>query len=196
MKAQLEQRYFDLDDNLYVKGRWHLVDPTDQSGADVSVAFWQGKLARIATPVRLQHSDAVERGNPLDYTVISGDRIPVVSVRVAEIFERLAPDDVAFVPAMVDGFPEQYFVVNVLTVRRCIDEAACDEFEKFTEEDRAIFPEKVGRYRLVWGLKIDKSKVQDAKVFWTWGWSALIVNEEIKNAFKVARVRGAKFVEV
>jgi len=190
------RRYFKLDDDVYVKGRWYLVDPTDQNGVDVSAAFWRGLPAKVAGPIKLGHSNAAARGKPLDYTRITGDMVPVVRLCVAEILVRLAPTDIELVPAFADGFQEQLFIVNVLTVRRCIDEAASVRVEKFMEEDRAIFPDKIGSYRRVWGLKIDKSKVQDSKVFWTWGWGALIVEEEIKNAFEVAQVRGAKFVEV
>jgi len=189
-------RFFELRDDVYIKDRWHLVNPTDPTGANVCDAFHQGTSVRVAAPVRLRHSDAADRGNPIDYTVISGDRVPVVHPRVAEILKTLAPNDIEFVPARVDGFSEPYFIVNVLTTRHCIDEAASRQVDKLTEEDRETFPERVGEYFLVMGLKLDPSRVEGAKVFWTWGWGALIVSEEIKNAFEAARVTGAKFVEV
>jgi len=189
-------RYFKIDDDVYVKGRWYLVDPTDQNGVDVSAVFWRASPAKVAGPIKLGHSNAAPRGNPLDYTRITGDIVPVVRLCVAEILVRLAPTDIELVPAFADGFQEQLFIVNVLTVRQCIDEAASVRVEKFTEEDREIFPDKIGSYRRVWGLKIDKSKAQDSKVFRTWGWGAVIVDEEIKNAFEATRVTGAKFVEV
>jgi len=189
-------RHFEIMTDVYVEGRWYLVDPTDQNGVDVSNVFWRGTPARVAAPIRLGHSDAVPRGKPIDYTVVSGDYMPVVHPRVVEIFERLAPRDVEFVPATVDGFPDPYFIVNVLTVRRCVDEAACGRVAKYTEEDRKLFADRIGEYRSVRGLKIDKTQVQDAKVFLVWGWYALIVAEEIKDAFEAAHVTGAKFVEV
>jgi len=189
-------RYFEIYDDVYIEGRWHLVDPADQHGANISAVFKRGEPAKVAGPVQLGHSDAAPRGDSLDYTVITGDRVPVVSARVGEMLKRLAPGDVELVPAAVEGFHEQFFVVNVLTVRRCIDEAGSGQVEKYTEEDREVFPDKAGKYFLVVEMKIDKSKVQNAKMFWTWGWGALIVAEEIKNAFEAAHVKGAKFVEV
>jgi len=196
MTAARVRRYFKIDGDVYIEGRWYLVDPRDQNGADISVALGRGMPAKVAAPVRLSHSDAAPRGKPLDYTRITGDRVSVVNARVAEILKRLAPQDVEMVPAIVDGFSDQYFIVNVLTIRQCIDEAASRQIEKYTEEDRETFPDLVGTYSLVMGLKIDKSKVQGAKMFWTWGWGALIVAEEIKSAFEAAHVKGAKFVEV
>jgi len=189
-------RYFEIIGDIYVDGRWYLVNPTDRNGAEISAVLNQRAPAKVAAPVRLLHSDAAPRGHPLDYTRISGDCVPVINVRVAEILKRLAPGNLELIPAEVDGFPEPYFVLNVLAERRCIDEEASAEVEKFTEEDREVFPDQVGEYRQVYGLKIDKSKVQGAKMFWTWGWVALIVDEEIKNAFEAARVTGVKFVEV
>jgi len=191
-----QKRYFEVADDVYIKGRWHLVDPTDQTGANVCDALHQGTSARVAAPVRLQHSDAAERGKPLDYTRITGGLAPIVNMRVAEILERLAPHDFELIPAKVDGFSEPYFVVNILKVSRCIDERESRQVDKYTEEDREFFPDKVGSYFLVMGLKLDKSKIRDEKVFWTWGWKALIFSEEIKKAFEAARVTGAKFVEV
>jgi len=190
------KRYFEITDDVYIKGRWHLVRPTDQTGAEVCDTLHQGTSARVAAPIRLWHSDAAERGQPLDYTRITGGFAPVVTSRVAEILERLAPHDFELVPAAVDGFSEPYFIVNVLKVRRCIDERASRKVDKYAESDREVFPDKVGSYFLVMGLKLDKSKIQGAKVFWTWGWNALIVVEEIKSAFEAAHVTGAKFVEV
>jgi len=34
------------------------------------------------------------------------------------------------------------------------------------------------------------------QVFWTWGWNAVLVSEEIKNALEAAHITGAKFIEV
>nr|WP_317987913.1 suppressor of fused domain protein [Hyalangium gracile] len=46
-------------------------------------------------------------------------------------------------------------------------------------------------------MRIDPSKVGDAKIFRTWGWTvALIVSEDIKQALERAGVTGVKFKEV
>jgi len=189
------RRYFDMYDDVYVKGRWHLVGPMDEDGVDLKGLFRRGEPATVVTPVRVEHSDAAERGRPLDYSLISG-AIPLVRLRVAKLLGRLAPGDVEFVPARVDGFSEEFYVVNVLTTKRCIDEAASAYTEKFTEEDADLFPDKVGQYTIVNRLKIDKSRVGDAKVFRTWGWVTIIVAEEIKTALEAEHVTGVKFVEV
>nr|WP_233605204.1 MULTISPECIES: suppressor of fused domain protein [Corallococcus] len=46
-------------------------------------------------------------------------------------------------------------------------------------------------------MRIDPTKVGDAKVFRTWGWSiVLIVSEDIKEALEHANITGVKFREV
>jgi len=189
-------RYFEIYDDVYVEGRWHLVKPTDKNGVDVGSVLQSGRPAKVAGPIQLRHSDVTPRGNPLDYAWITGDTVPVVRARVAEILTRLAPADVELIPAFADGFQEQLFVVNVITEKRCIDDAACLYVSKYTEADSAAFSDRVGGYFRVSGLKINKSRVDNAQIFRTWGWSALIVSEEIKKAFEAAHVTGAKFVEV
>jgi len=184
-------RYFQIRDDVYIKGRWHLVSPIE-----VRNAFQRGDQAKVVTPVRLTHSDAVPSGAPVDYIHLSGESTPVVSRRAAQILERLVPDDVQLLPALIAGVAEQYFVVNVITERRCINDSACQEVSKYTDEDRDVFPELVGGYFSVSGLKIEKSKVNNARMFRTWGWVAIIVADEIKSAFEAAHVIGARFVEV
>jgi len=193
---EASKRYFDLFDDVYIDGRWHLVGPTDENGVDLSGLFHRGEPSRVKAPVLLKHSDAAERGSPLDYSRVSGTTIPIVRPHVAELLKRLAGGDVELVPAIVDGSPEQLYVVNVITTRRCIDNGATGEVLKFTEADRDVWPDRVGEYMYVSGLKIDKTQVKDAKVFRTWGWNALIVAEEIKDALEAAHVTGVKFTEV
>jgi len=190
-----DKRYFDMYDDVYVEGRWHLVGPMDENGVDLKGLFRRGKPVTLAAPVRVAHSDAAERGAPLDYSLISGT-IPLVRLSVAKLLERLAPGDIECVPAIVDGFSEEFYVVNVLTTKRCIDDAACAYIKKFTQANIDLFPDKVGHYMRVSGLRIDKTKVGDAQVFWTWGWPTIIVAQQVKEALEAAQVTGVKFIEV
>jgi len=188
-------RFFDMYDDVYIEGRWNLVGPMDENGVNLNGLFRTGESLTVVPPVRVAHSDAAERGTPLDYSLISGS-IPLVRLRVAKLLLRLAPGDVECVPTAVDGFSEEFYVVNVLTIKRCIDDAASSYIKKFTEEDRDLFPHKVGRYMRVSGLRIDKTKAEGAQIFRTWGWVKIIVTQQVKEALEAARVEGVKFVEV
>ncbi|WP_369945114.1 imm11 family protein [Vitiosangium sp. GDMCC 1.1324] len=121
--------------------------------------------------------------------------IPVVHGRFVRLFERLGVQDVQFIPVQVEGHAGSFFILNTLRTIRCIDDARCEEALYWQPEDGQ--PEKVGRYRSVAGMRIDPSKVGDARIFRTWGWSlGLIISEDLKQAMEAEGLTGARFVEV
>ncbi|WP_164012363.1 imm11 family protein [Pyxidicoccus trucidator] len=190
----MPMRYFDLSDDVYVPGRWHLSDPTDESGREVDNPwmFRRGEPVRIDESLRIpfQHP-----GRPLDFSMAGVGATPVVHARVASILTRLAPNDVQLFPVTVGSESEPYFLVNAVRTIRCIDDESSEEVRYWKPEDGR--PDKVGRYRVVYGMRIDPTKVGDAKVFRTWGWSiALIVSEDIKAALEREGITGTRFEEV
>jgi Immunity protein family (Imm11) len=91
--------------------------------------------------------------------------------------------------------PDQYLVMNTLKLVKCVDEIASKEVYHWTPGSGD--PNRAGKYVAVLGLRIDPSKVGNARVFRPWGWEiALIVSEEIKEAMEHLGVTGAKFEEV
>jgi hypothetical protein len=113
---------------------------------------------------------------------------------VAAILERLASQDVQLLPARVDGQTEPWFILNVLRIIRCIDDARCDEVDYWKPEDGQ--PEKVGQYSYVHGLKVDPTKIGDAHIFRPWGWDvAIIVSDTLKQALEQESITGMKYVE-
>ena len=185
-------RYFDLSDDMRILDRWELDDPLDKEGQEIwHGQFSQGTLLEIRTPARLS---LYRPGRALDYTTTALG-IPVVHVKVKEAFERLQiQDQVQFLPATIEGQPDSYFLVNVLRVIRCIDDARCEAVFYYTEEDEE--PERVGEYRNVRGLRIDPSRVGDCHIFRPWGWQlAIIVSERVKEVLAEAGITGARFTE-
>jgi len=192
----LPSRYFRIRDDVNVAGRWYIADPVDASGRDLRGIFRVCKLANVVLPIRLKQSKYASAGEPLDYTELDGEIVPVVRSRVADLLRRLAPNDLQLLPVEVDGIREQFVIVNVVQERRCIDETLSQYVEKYAEQDRDVYPNLVGCYFSVVGLKIDKSKVENARVFRTWGWGAIIVSEEVKDVMESANVVGVQFEEV
>ncbi len=185
-------RYFKLSQDVS-PGCWNLGNPTDKQGREVEDPWSFRDGHRVAAPgdlrIPVNHS-----GRALDFT-LAGFNIPVVHARTAEVFSRLAPSDVQFLPVEVQGQPEQFCILVATRLIRCIDDAACTEVELWTPEDGR--PDKLGQYRDVYGLRIDASKVGEARVFRTWGWSvALIVSEDIKAALERNGATGMRFKEV
>ncbi|HZI10464.1 MAG TPA: DUF1629 domain-containing protein [Myxococcus sp.] len=190
----MAERYFELEQNLYIPGLWYLDEPTDLNGQEVD-DIWQfaaGRVVDIREPLRVP---LYRPGNPLDFSTTCAGVTPIVHPKLASVFSELAPGDVQLSPVQVEGQPEPYFLVNAMRLVKCIDDSACKRVLYWTPEDGR--PEKTGTYRNVVGLRIDKSKVGGAKVFRTWGWSiALIVSEDLKEALERTGATGMKFTEV
>lgn len=190
---QKHARYFRLKPDM-LNGRWSLGEPLDRKGREPEDfrEFTSGRPAqafgRLTLPID-------EPGNRLDYSTAGAALTPVVHVRVATLFSEWAPDDVQLIPVDIKGCPDQYLLLVATRLIECIDDKASEEVLRWKPEDER--PELLGQYRSVYGMRIDRSKVGDARVFRPWGWTvALIVSEDIKAAMERERVTGAKFEEV
>ncbi len=190
----MERRFFDLCIDAYVPGRWYMSEPTLPDGQEVADvwAFTHGD--RIEPPGRLC-VPLLRAGCPLDYTTAGVGLTPILSARAAAVFREMASNDIQLFPVEVDGQADSYYLLVAARTVRCIDDDACTDVRYFTSEEGR--PDRVGEYRVVSGLRIDKSKVGDARVFKTWGWSpALIVDGEIKMALEQMGITGGYFEEV
>ncbi|MFP2925015.1 imm11 family protein [Pyxidicoccus sp. 3LG] len=186
-------RYFRLTKDMQARG-WDLGDPLDEHGQEVDDPW----MFRAGRPVRVSGRLAIPvegAGRRMDFMTAGIGVTPVVHARVASLFAELAPSDVEFLPVDIQRCPDPYLIMVATKLIRCIDDKASREVQYWKPEDER--PDKLGQYRAVSGLRIDAAKVGDARVFRTWGWDiALIVSEDIKLAFKRAKVTGAEFTEV
>ncbi|NOK05991.1 MULTISPECIES: DUF1629 domain-containing protein [Myxococcus] len=187
------RRFYDLGIDVYVPERWYFSDPRSPAGEEIG-DIWQFTEGR---PVELNERLRVPLSRPgraLDFTTAGAGRTPIVSERVAAVLREMAPDDVQLFPVDVESESASYFLLNIARTVRCIDDAACKEVKIRTADE---YTERVGEYRSVMGLRIDKSKVGTARVFRAWGWhSPIIVDEEIKDALEANGIFGGKFEEV
>jgi hypothetical protein len=186
--------YFDLWDDGSIPGRWHLSAPDlDINGREVDPwQFKQGGPVELDAPVQLH---MVRPGHALDFS-LTGLTVPLVSSSVVTLFKSLGlQDEVQFVPARVEGFSEPYFLLNVLNIIRCIDDARCEEVLYWLPEDNR--PDKTGQYRNVRGLKVDPVRVGNASIFRPWGWTvSLIISARVKEAMEAEDFVGPRFKEV
>ena len=199
-----QTRYYKINDDKYIPGRWHLRMPLFKDGEDEGERegddarelfdtwrFNEGSVLEVEKPIRLLVKPA---GVALEYTESMG--IPVVHRTVVALFERLGLQrEVQFIPVEVEGQTEPWFILNALQVIRCIDDARCDEVFYWGPDDGE--PDRIGEYRNVRGLKVDPVKVGDAHIFRPWGWLVvLIVSEHVKQAMEAEGITGIKFIEV
>ena len=123
------------------------------------------------------------------------EKAPIANQAIADVFKRLAPNDVQLLPVSIDGEPERYFVVNATKVVDGIDEAQCREVQHHDEDDPS--PEYEGEYRWIYGLRIDPSKTEGAHVFRLKKFKiAFIVSEEVKDALERVGNLGVSFERV
>jgi hypothetical protein len=185
-------RYFDLMDDRRPQPRWHLGTPVDEQGQEIDP--WQFKDGRWLELGCVPRFPLDVPGFPLDYCWAAFS-IPVLHERVVQLLERLQIKDVQFIHAHVEGHDAPYFILNALRIIRCIDDARSEEVRYWKPEDGQ--PEKIGEYRVVAGMRIDPTKVGDARIFRPWGWRvALIISEDLKQAMEAEGITGTRFVEV
>jgi hypothetical protein len=188
-------RYFELAQDLYIPDLWYLDTPVDGQGQGVgSWLFLEGKPVSVETPLSVAISHP---GKPLDFSLADAGSVPVVHPKVAAVFTSLAPSDIQTWPIQVEGQPEPYVLINAARTVDCIDDQASRRVERWIPEDENDQPELAGQYRNVVGMRIDKSRVGDAKVFRPWGWPVvLVVSEDIKEALERTGATGMTFTEV
>jgi hypothetical protein len=189
----MAHNYFRLSDNEYIPERWYLDEPVDLQGKELNP--WQFTKGRPLSPQAPMRIPIYARGRPQDFTTTCVGSTPIVHVKVATLFSKLAPEDIQAFPVNVEGQPEPHFLINAVQLIKCIDDTRCEEVQYYLPEDGQ--PAKTGTYKSVLGLRIDRSKVGDARIFRLWGWTgALIVREDIKAAMEREGVTGVSFKEV
>jgi hypothetical protein len=185
-------RFFELSDDVHVPHRWHLKNPADRQGCELDNPwqFTDGRALHFEERLKVPIEHA---GRPLDFT-LAGLSIPVVHINVASVFTELAPGDVQLIPVDIDGQPDQYLILVAIRLIQCIDEQA-SRIRLWTHQDGV--PHKVGQYKSVRGMRIDKQRVGNARVFRPEGWDVdLIVSHDIKEALERLGATGVRFEEV
>lgn len=185
----MSKRYFKLNDDVHVPGRWDLDTPVDTKGQELDDwLFTRGEPVSIEgrprVPIR------ADDGVVLDYTE-AGIKVPIVSAKVAAILSELASRDVQLIPVDVEAHAGPFFILVCTRRVKCIDDERSGEVQYWRPEDGQ--PEKVGQYRAVHGLRIDLTRVGDAQVFRPWGWEVLVVSEDIRQALERAGATGLQF---
>lgn len=190
----MARRFYKLTSNATVPGRWHLSEPTDSQGQELEDVWQFTEGHPVRTEGRL-HVPLHRPGTPLDFTTTAACATPVVHSRLASVLTELAPDEAQLLPVDVEAQTAPYFLLVATTLVPCIDDARCAEVLFWAPEDGQ--PEKVGQYRSVAGLRIDKARVGERRLLRPWGWPvALIVSEDLKDALEGTGATGMKFTEV
>jgi hypothetical protein len=201
-------RYYRVEDDVDVKGRWFLNGLRDGDGTRLDARdFRYGVPVDVGPPLKVSlwndHNTVNARdpltvslrraGAPLDFTFADFD-MPVVALKVARIMGALAVRDIQRIPVGVESRDERFEIINVISRLSCID-AAASEVMWWTEADRR--PDKLGKPRMITQLKIDPTRVEGQHIFRPEGWEvALVVSDLVKGALEEVGVTGITFSEV
>jgi hypothetical protein len=180
-------RYFELDDDVHVPGRWHIGDVSASSDPVPDLLSTHRLPADIMLSAPVDH-----RGRALEFCLTSFG-VPVAKRTLADVIKTAAGTDVQVVPIIIFGQPVDRFAIpHCLRTVECLDETRT-EFMKWTSEDHR--PELAGQYRMVVNLAIDPKKVPaDVHFFRVWGWEvALIVSQAVKEVMERTGCLGARF---
>jgi hypothetical protein len=120
--------------------------------------------------------------------------MPVVKRDIAEKIESLADGEVQRIPAKIVGDYGWFEILNVLNLRKAINESM-SEIRWWKAEDG--IPAKVGKYSGIAKLVIDRDRLKGARIFRLEGWELpLIVCESIKESLENMNTTGIVFEEL
>lgn len=178
--------YYDVVDDIYIPGRWHLYDPINDEGCD-PYDFTAGKPARILSKPDIE---VQVPGTALDFT-LTAFAVPVASRSLAEAFGQIAGTDLQRIPVRV-GSREDYEILVATRRVQCLDEQRSD-FIKWTEADGR--PDRIGQYRSVPKIRLNATLIPPGThAFRLEGWRVvLIVSREMMEAAKAINAVGPKF---
>lgn len=176
---------------------WDLRILHDASGGQATNKYDWGDLtwARpVAVVPPLEIAEA-KGGEPRDVSFANSTMVPVLSQRATDVVRDLANDEIELIPANVHGQTEDFYVMNVLSEVKCLDETRTQYFKKWTEDSEQ--PHRAGDYRMIEGLVINPDLAVGHNIFRLWGWNvATIVSAAIKEAFDREGFTGAVFMDV
>ena len=115
----------------------------------------------------------------------------VVSQRLAKLIERMSPDGIQLVPAIVSNDPDSWAVLNILSCVNCID---------FPRSSIQYFPSahtRAGQIRGITSLCIQAQKVGENHIFHPTGWPfKTIVSKDMMQAMSTMQATGVQYIPV
>ncbi|RKG60822.1 hypothetical protein D7X30_07890 [Corallococcus sp. AB011P] len=187
------------DENFYDIGiadvpQWALELPALASGGELDDPWMFGDGRHLPDPGPLT-SRPFHEGPRRSFSVANSGRTPIADEQVANVFRKLAPDDVQAFPIKVEGESRNLYIINATKRFRCVDEKSSKEVHIYPSD--GVAPERAGTYRAIHDLRINPARAEGARVFRIQGYlSALIVAAEIKRALEEVGNLGVFFTRV
>jgi len=202
----MDRNFYELDDNLGMKGRWFLNGLYDSRGTEFDGEdFSLGRPIAVGPPlvISLWNDDEVAEVQPplvvtlrragasLDFTYADG-AMPVVTTKVADLLERICGADIQRFPVMVEGTDDWHEIINVLPLLDCIDKDRSEVESWWTEKDER--PDKLGDPMSVIKLVLDPDRIGEHHIFRIRGWNTYpFASGVLKAALERTNVSGITY---
>lgn len=188
----MSESYYRIIVDPKATDRWYLGAPVDSRGNEVDPRlFTQGVEVGGKGPFRILTRKS---GRQVEFNFADFD-MPVVNRRLILAFRRWSGSSIQIFEAGIEGVPEgEFFIVNTCDLVDCIDESS-SQYLRWTSADGR--PEKVGQYRMITNLRIDRMKASGHHFFRIAGWPiALVVSSELKAELELQGITGVSFARV
>src|SRR5688500_7092135 len=178
--AVSKHRYYRFDEDLTVEDLWALDMCAEPDQTTLYMDLKVGKPLRKWDLVRLRIVGG-RQDVDVTFTVLG---LPVLSERAMEVFADVAPDDIQFLPALIESAGGLYHVMNVVRRLDCLDER------------RTTFGDVPG-FRPVLTPVLDPKKIGGEKVFRLRASPVhIIVADSVRRAIDGAGLTGASLAPV
>lgn len=185
-------RFYQVDDDLSVVGRWVLGSAVTPDGRAVDeYQFTEGIRVSVSGPLVM---DVRCEGDTTDFTLAAFD-VPVVSERVASALAAFDSACIQRIPVLFNRkLAEHFDILNVAKTVKCLDETRSDIQWRRDDNDSL---DNAGGYQMVAKKVIRSDLAVDHPIFRLEGWSiALVVREDVKDALETLGVTGIVFIEL
>ncbi len=157
---------------------WHLdIQDVFADGSPVDIWAYRG-CRRLRDPKPVPFAIQVD-GDRIDY-YDSASCTTVVSRRLAELWERLAGDEIQRIPALVEGDSGEWEVINIVRCIDCIDHTR-SKITYYPDNH----PKTPGKPRGVLRLVLDADRIGHHHIFHPTDWEVVtVVSELMKRAME------------
>jgi hypothetical protein len=172
--------------------RWFLGSPYDSAGNEVDPrVFADGVPVNVPLPLTVP---VRQLGEKVDFNFCAFDM--VIAPREFNIeLEKLVGSAIQRIPVTIEGEDDRFEILNVCETVQCLDESRTEHVMKWTIDDGR--PDKIGKYRMIIGLKINPDIARGHLIFRITDWPiALVISEEVKILLETWSMSGLEYRRV
>lgn len=180
--------FYEIIDDLDATDRWFLTLPKCAHGEHFDArTLTRAREVTISCDLVCEVRRA---GRPLDFTIADFD-VPILSPRVVQVLRTHGVRLQTAPVTLLDPSPVALELVNFLAAADCMDEDR-SVFDRWTAAHGR--PDKIGKYRVVTRMVLDRSRIPAEPLFRVRGWElAVVASSALVGALSNVGVTGIRF---